>query len=116
MNIAVNDIVNNLFDRFDDVLRIATPALQQATQVSSTLIMETAQLGCAFCLVGLLFLFLSALCVVGICMVKKDSHKTELFIVMCVFFFIGLCIFLGSIGEYLAPTKTVVMEVIKIIN
>jgi hypothetical protein len=129
MSETINAVVNNIWDRLNEIVELVKPAVETVNTVSVAVVQETALAGFAYVAIGGISLVLCATFVLGsirasrLCG-KADEEKDEegqsrylcvlifmivLSIISC---FAGVACVLANLGSWLAPTREVLREVI----
>ena len=118
MNNPINEVVNNIAERF-------SPAVESLSAISQTIVQETSNAGFAYTMLGVGLFSLSLLCLAIMVWALKylDTQKDECakeltitftILAAMIFFVSGWCLVENNLSNWIAPTRGVVMEIVKI--
>ena len=127
MSEAVDMAINNLSDMTTEFIKVVVHVLETVGRISQTVVWETASCGYIFTMMGLGLCCLAMVCIGAIFFlhtlsvekknqVFKDVAIGFLIVFAVAFMFLGMCMMVVNLPNWIAPTKQVVLEVIKTIN
>jgi archaellum component FlaG (FlaF/FlaG flagellin family) len=120
MSDTVNAVVNNLADRCGDMAEAIGPVFEIASDISQTVVQETANSGFAYTIVGLGLCCLAAICLATIILIMRLVTNNEARNTLIAILVVGtiLCAAVGftvtmvNLSDWIAPTKQVFREVV----
>ena len=121
MSNTVNAIVNNFADRLWEITELLGPVVDGAGAIFQTAVRETANMGLVCVLSGIVALTLAIACLYAIIRTTKKVENKEMRDAVygitipgaILFTAIGLVTIFANIINLTAPTKQVVLEVLK---
>jgi uncharacterized BrkB/YihY/UPF0761 family membrane protein len=116
----MNSVVNNLFDQFGAIVKAMEPVVASAASISQTVVQETANAGFTYVMFGMVFLCLTAICGGLCCFADRITEDKDLRLFIhgwtlfggIVFGLVGFLCVICNIQFWIAPTKTVILEVL----
>lgn len=120
MNETLNSIVNNLSDRFGEVVEATKPIVDGVASVSQTVVLETATTGfvATMCGVGIFSLSIVGFLTIRWALSNVDDKGMREVVVgwsiagTLLSLVVGVILTMFNIGNWLAPTKNVILEVV----
>lgn len=117
---AVNTMVNNLFDQLGEVISVMKPVVTSVGSISQTVIQETSNAGFCYVMVGIALCCLAALSyslfysTSRLTIDKEEKAFIMGWAVAGAFIcgFIGILFVAYNLMCWVAPTKTVILEII----
>jgi len=128
MSETINAVVNNIWDRLNEIIELVKPAVETVNAVSVAVVQETAMAGFAYVALGVIALILGIPFI--LCSIRASRRAGEaedagdkggkarhdcvfgwmiaLGIVSCI---IGVASTLANLGSWLAPTREVLREI-----
>ena len=110
MDATMNNVVNNLFDKFGEVIKAVEPIMVSVGSISQTVVQETANAGFAYTMIG------GGLNCFAHRLTTNEGLLERIFgwtiFSGIVFGLIGLICVVCNVQFWIAPTKTVILEVI----
>lgn len=120
MSGTVNTIVNNLCDRFGEIIEAVNPIIKNMIAISQTVVQETANIGFVYTMFGFGVLGLACLAILCIIYMLRHCNLVDWVQVMfcwliaatCSFITVGFLVVIINLGDWIAPTKHTILEVI----
>lgn len=118
---VVNSVINNLADRLDEVVVALSPVVESANAIAHTVVQETMNVGMGYTAMGCGLIGVAVLMVICIIWVVnyvkekgiREMTLTVLIILSIVIGFIGVVVILANLQDWLAPTKSVIRELVQ---
>lgn len=111
---TVNAVVNNLADRFGEMVEVISP-------ISQTVVLETANSGFIYTMVGIGIAGLAVVCLTILVWamnrvtdkILREYIVAGMIICAVIFTFVGFVLIMVNMNDWFAPTKQVVRELIE---
>lgn len=118
---VVNSVINNVADKLGEATESMGPAIDSASAIAQTIVQETANTGFAYTMIGCACIGIGCISAISIIWalyrIKNDECARTtagvLGIISFIFFVIGFQVAMINVGNWLAPTKDVALEIIR---